>query len=300
MAWLHVRGLGELSLDSSFALETPTAPFVTLNGKPSQRPLSWRGWKTRPWIRRLSGTILRPSMAQRGVEQWISSLVDSRVSPSAQPAASGESKTSAGSGLTLQGSLLNPSHNLCSWRTCRASWTTDCESCGLIFDAWVSEFALVSSVRQKLAPLTDDSDCSSWPTPTWGDSKSSGSRNTASSKANQGVSLTDMVMTGGSSGRQPNTTWTRGEYPTPSATPYGTSQNEGSVAHDRPSRGTPSLDTWASGLHHQDPENGRMVLNPRFVEWLLGLPIGMTGSEPLGIRWSLWYRRMRSELYGKR
>lgn len=39
--------------------------------------------------------------------------------------------------------------------------------------------------------------------------------------------------------------WSRGEYPTPSATEYGSSQNEGSVPHDRPTRGTPSLSTWA-------------------------------------------------------
>lgn len=38
--------------------------------------------------------------------------------------------------------------------------------------------------------------------------------------------------------------WSR-FYPTPSATSYGSSQNEGQVPHDRPSRGTPSLDTWA-------------------------------------------------------
>lgn len=39
--------------------------------------------------------------------------------------------------------------------------------------------------------------------------------------------------------------WSRGEYPTPSATPYGSAQNEGTIPHDRPTRGTPSLDTWA-------------------------------------------------------
>lgn len=39
--------------------------------------------------------------------------------------------------------------------------------------------------------------------------------------------------------------WSRGEYPTPSATPYGSAQNEGTVPHNRPTRGTPSLDTWA-------------------------------------------------------
>jgi hypothetical protein len=45
-----------------------------------------------------------------------------------------------------------------------------------------------------------------------------------------------------------STTWERGEYPTPSATRYGSSQNEGEVPHDRPSRGTPSLDSWAAKL----------------------------------------------------
>ena len=39
--------------------------------------------------------------------------------------------------------------------------------------------------------------------------------------------------------------YSRNEYPTPSATPYGTSQNEGKVAHKRPTAGTPGLQTWA-------------------------------------------------------
>ena len=39
--------------------------------------------------------------------------------------------------------------------------------------------------------------------------------------------------------------WSRNECPTPSATPYGTSQNEGQVPHKRATKGTPSLETWA-------------------------------------------------------
>lgn len=39
--------------------------------------------------------------------------------------------------------------------------------------------------------------------------------------------------------------WSRGEYPTPSATDYGSSQSEGQVAHKRPTAGTPSLSSWA-------------------------------------------------------
>lgn len=40
-----------------------------------------------------------------------------------------------------------------------------------------------------------------WPTPTMGDSKSSGSRNTATSKANHGVSPTDAIRGDGGTGR---------------------------------------------------------------------------------------------------
>jgi hypothetical protein len=75
-----------------------------------------------------------------------------------------------------------------------------------------------------------------WPTPTVGDSESSGSRNGDGSKAKEGVSLTDMVRTGDSLGR-------RGR-----ATP--------------PDGASTSL--------------GFRVLNPLFVEALMGWPPGWT------------------------
>ncbi|EKE45759.1 hypothetical protein OCGS_0178 [Oceaniovalibus guishaninsula JLT2003] len=52
------------------------------NGKPTLQPLSWRGWKTRPWIRLLSGTTLEPSTAALGAARWTSSLRDIRASRS--------------------------------------------------------------------------------------------------------------------------------------------------------------------------------------------------------------------------
>jgi hypothetical protein len=70
------------------------------------------------------------------------------------------------------------------------------------------------------------------PTPTAGDAKSSGSRNTAASKAHPGVSLTDWVRGDGGSGRESG---------------------------------------QAGG-----------PLNPTWVEWLMGWPLGWTGCEPLG------------------
>jgi len=40
-------------------------------------------------------------------------------------------------------------------------------------------------------------------------------------------------------------TWDRGEYPTPTAEQYGSSQNGAASGHVRPTNGTPSLSTWA-------------------------------------------------------
>lgn len=40
----------------------------------------------------------------------------------------------------------------------------------------------------------------------------------------------------------------------------------------------------------------RKSLNPLFVEWLMGWPIGLTGSDSLGTEWSQWWQQWRSWL----
>lgn len=54
------------------------------------------------------------------------------------------------------------------------------------------------------------------------------------------------------------------------------------------------LPTSASGGPESSSE--RRTLNPQFVEWLMGLPIGWTGSGVSATEWSRWWRLMRSEL----
>lgn len=78
------------------------------------------------------------------------------------------------------------------------------------------------------------------PTPTAGDAKASGSRNTESSRANPGLSLTD---------------WLRGDG--------GTGRGQGS-----PSDCAESCSAGEPG-----------PLAPEFVEWLMGFPIGWTDLE---------------------
>ncbi len=75
--------------------------WLTLSGKPTPRPLSWRGWKTKPWSLLLFGAgTLKTSTGSLGVEAWILSLPGSPALPSPTPADAKESKTSDGSSPT--------------------------------------------------------------------------------------------------------------------------------------------------------------------------------------------------------
>jgi hypothetical protein len=83
-------------------------------------------------------------------------------------------------------------------------------------------------------------------------------------------------------------------WPTPAATPYGSSQNgingKGGE-NERPSANTPGLEKMAQAT---TPEKAK--LNPRFVEWLMGLPLGWTDFAPVGTAWSHWQQHTRSSL----
>jgi hypothetical protein len=69
----------------------------------------------------LSGMTLDHSTADRGVERWISSLVDSPAHPSASLANDGERMTRGGFGPISTESSRKSSHEWCSSKTCRAS-----------------------------------------------------------------------------------------------------------------------------------------------------------------------------------
>src|SRR6266478_1165764 len=81
MGWLYVPASAGWNSESD-SPSPDTELWVTSSGKPSLRPRSWRGWKTRPWIALLSGTTLPASEAESGVASWILSLRDFPASPS--------------------------------------------------------------------------------------------------------------------------------------------------------------------------------------------------------------------------
>jgi hypothetical protein len=169
---------------SSWKFGSPSAPatalWPTLSGTPSPRPFSWRGWRTRPWIKLLSGTTWPPSTADRGVADWISSLPASPARPSAPPAAGGASRTTGGSGPTSPGWFAKQRHGSCSSSRCRDCWYQPQASLldsGTFCETWPRSGSMRSGAcyrRPPLAPATAGNGFGFWPTATAGNSRSSG------------------------------------------------------------------------------------------------------------------------------
>ncbi len=420
--WLHVPSTScpsapasEESISESNSLPEPELS-VMLSGKLVQRPLSWRAWKNRPWVRLLSGTISQPLTANRGAESWIASLRDSHVSRTPRLEPSGETTTREPSGQSSSESYQRCDPPWCSSKMSQRSLLKDTsEEPGKHYAEWVTRSKTrSSSVRQTLAHRIKESACSSWPTATAGDAANAANaganRRNPNSQHHSGTTLGDAVSNWPTPRASPNenrTTrnapshgkshgktlageaaqwnsprardwkdstgkvtprnddqtifgqrldelprqvaqwetpsardwkgapdqkfdrgtrgaplnesaklweipkvgpWAENHYPTPSATPYGSSQNEGTVEHKRPSAGTPGLAQWASSPQapmttqpgttssESDPTSPRR-LNPLFSGWLMGLPEGWANSSPLApTSFDLWATRCASLL----
>ena len=150
--------------------ESPPEPWLTLSGTPTQRPLSWRGWRTRPWIGRLSGLTCAPSTLARGLAEWTSSLPASPANRSQRRDRSVELTMTAGCGPTSPASLLSWDRDSSCWRTSPdlfgtgslTSWPT-LPSSGSMRNGVVYE-------RPMLERRTSAAGSGSWPTPKamWG------------------------------------------------------------------------------------------------------------------------------------
>ncbi len=150
------------------------ASSVTWRGKPS----AWRTWSKRcgkvSWMKHLSGTMLLPSTASRGVAVWISSLAESPASPTALPADRLALTMSETCGQPLLESLGKSNPLGCSWKTSRDS-SPSLPGFGESQTAWKDWVTQLrrrcSLLRDRLARAIGESECSFWPTPTARDPK---------------------------------------------------------------------------------------------------------------------------------
>lgn len=146
----------------------------------------------------------------------------------------------------------------CSWRT---SGLCEGEDSPPFSETLPRSGMTRSGMLYRLPPLvrlTSVTACGSSelaPTPTAGDVVGSGSRNTATSKAHPGISLTDWARGDGGKGRL---------LPTPQAEDH---------------RNCADYSDRSRGHSPQLRHLGKGRLNPRFVEWMMGFPPDWTALD---------------------
>lgn len=135
------------------------------NGKPFVLASWRRAWRTAPYLRRLSGTTLPPSLRETFTASWTASLRASRASRGVSPDGGPAPVTSAGSGTISAASFAtwNPTGSFS--KTCRDLFAED----SIPFAGpWPKQGSLRNgsvSPRPPLALPIDGNGSSSWPTP---------------------------------------------------------------------------------------------------------------------------------------
>ena len=263
--WIHLPSsvstpVVEDSISDSEWLFPMLEQFVTWRGtlRPSK---SWsRTCKREGWMKRRSGLIPKPSTASRGVEQWIGSLVASRANRSPLQEHRREPKTTDGSGRTSDASLAKWNPEDFAWRTSQASFW---EEYSPYLESWPKTGMTRSGQLFGLPTLVHHigaSDVSSWPTPAARDIK--GAYSEESQQLRQRNLLPDVAKA----------------WPTPKERDFrGQSQRQQHGLMD-------ALPNMAERFHlgRQTPMPGQESsqqtrrLNPRFVEMLMGWPLGWT------------------------
>lgn len=265
--WLYVPSAcapeSAASTWDSSALER-LAASATSSGKHSPPRVWSRRCNEASWPKLLSGVTCEPSTLNRGVAAWISSQADTPANRFHSPVRAKARTIPDTSGLKSCGSTATLAPDTCSART-----SPDTFRLGLpLFLPTLPKWGRLSngacSARPMLERRTNENGYSSWPSATVSDAASAARHTTKTGVMHSGTSLTDAVRM-----------W---------STPAATEARQGFQDRTRGKKGSQeSLSTVAalSPLAPKTPNNGAngsqlAVLNPPFVEALMGFPIGWT------------------------
>jgi len=233
---------------------------LLVRSKPTLARTWLRKWKRDSWTQHLSGRILKPSLGATFVERWTSCLADTLVSPS-QPLESDLEKTTQDiSGLILQMELDLCNLDYASSKTWKAISPLDSEKLSKNWKALVIKQRGEYSQRQKLGQPTDVKECSSWPTPRSRDWKDTGDLSNVKYGETLGLAVQKNHNTIGSH---------QESWATPQARDGQGGTNVGLWLDLKRSRALPNQMCFVNNKDN-------VKLNPRWVETLMGIPIGWT------------------------
>lgn len=295
-------GLPDLHIESS----------LMWRSKPSQLPTWLRRWKRDSWFRHLSGRILKPCQHTALESALTYSLAVIPVSPSARQGFA-EAQTTLDTSGPIYGDTLNQLDLFdASLKTSRGISASDSEKLSKTWKALVTQRRGEYSARLKSARRTKENESLFWATPCARDHHPNGMKDgskvdlgnqvrmwpTPTAQDNnqvkgnpdhpkRGTTLGGAVRQwptptasdsqggvremDGKRGRAlkdlPQQTW-----PTPSARDY-----KGGYPGGRIRNGKISRDTLDVAVQHSDNQRQSAgQLNPTWVEWLMGLPLGWT------------------------
>ena len=292
-----------LSLDSTESSEI-CARSLFVRSKPSPVRTWSQKWKRDSWTALLSGRILRPSHGQSFVTAWTSSLVATPASHSAQQASGSEPKTLGTSGHLSQTEFGFSDPSSASSRMSRAISPSDSAKS---LESWeqsvIRRRGEYSARRLMRGRLTSASGSSSWPSPIASEVRQGVQDRSRGMKGSQESLTTVVVRHGLPAPANPSTLGSRqGLWPTATVGDSANAANKTASRLDLTSNhhsGTTLVDAmkqWATprlggeekaetrlargkdiGLHGQvGAMTNSAKLNPRWVETLMGLPVGWT------------------------
>jgi len=240
------------------------AQSLLVKSKPSPLPIWLRKWKQDSWTLHLSGRILRPSHGQAFVDRWISSVAATRASHSQPQASNSEQKTHDIYGHSSLTASEPCNLEFAFSRTSKGISVLDSEKSLANWKASVTEQRGVYSARQKLAHHTDASGCSSWPSPVASEARQGFQDRSNGKKGSQESLTTVVILAGRPAPANPSTNGSRQES-------WVTPRTNGTST--RPNKTSPRQGLT---LIEQARANQSGKLNPRWVETLMGLPVGWT------------------------
>lgn len=269
--WIHIpRSLlsacvpveEESTLPSTLSLEAATAASVTVNAKVIPPQYWQRAWKKDSYLKRLSGMTQQLFQANSIVEKWLSSMPATVVNPSLRRGSDLEIKTPGTSGHTSCATSASSNQSGASLRMSADTSPSALNRSGETFADLVTRLKLDYSVRRKSVRRTSENGSTSWPTPSKSDPE--GSRTLP-----PGTTPTGMRPDGKKAQVGLNNAVKMWPTPRHEGFDAGGHRGKNDLLHSAVKGIT--LDE-ASRL----VEQGAALLNPAFVENLMGLPYGWT------------------------
>ena len=278
MSYIYSQALVAASSPASFSDTEQSAP---LNGSPTPKPCLWHDKTMEPSRLSRFGMTCKHLTDAHGSALLTSFVAGFLAKTSApQEKAPGLTASAAECGTTWPASLAKLDPDTSSWKTHQHSLLGGLDEFSQTWPRWGLMRNGECWERATLAPRISENESGLWPTPTTQDNIQIRGQQAAANSPKRGTTLAGSVVlsltTNFSESTDAPTAKAR-TYPTATATAYkGWSPNHNRADTDDRLDYTIEREGFTPGQ-----TTPPMRLNPDWVEWLMGWPIGHTDLKPL-------------------